>query len=308
MNSAIKLRHLRCFVAVAETGSFTVAATRLFQTQSSLTATIKQLEEAAGLKLFDRTTRRVEPTKDAIWFKAVAEQILVDFDNAIADLQSISKGHRGHIKIAAAHSMMTHVLTPTLKIFRRTYPEISVSIHDQGSDKVERSVLNGDMDFGLSSRTNNFPDLEYTAILADSFGVICKSDHPLAKRSNRLTWSDLQGFDYVGLTADTGIGAFLARNKKLFPKLVAYDRASSTTSLCALLQLGGKISILPALAARTEPLSQFEFRPLHKPSLEREICLITRRLRSHSPSTKRILEILMATIKSSKTLSETRRI
>jgi DNA-binding transcriptional LysR family regulator len=212
MSASIKLRHLRCFVAVAETGSFTLAANRLFQTQSSLTATIKQLEEAAGLKLFDRTTRRVELTKEAIWFRAVAERILLDFDHAIADLQAISKSRRGHIKIAVAPSMMSHVLSPTLKAFRRLYPEISISVYDQGSDKIERAVLNGEMDFGLSSRLNNFPDLDYVPVLVDPFGVVFYPDHPLAKKRGRLKWSDLRGYDYVGLTEDTGIGAFMTEH------------------------------------------------------------------------------------------------
>ena len=301
MGAAIKLRHLRCFVAVAETGSFTLAASRLFQTQSSLTATIKQLEEAAGLKLFDRTTRRVELTKDAIWFKVVAERVLRDFDNAISDLQAISKSQRGHIKIAVAPSMMTHVLAPTLRAFRRLYPDITISVYDQGSDKIERSVLDGEVDFGLSSRLNNFPDLDYVPVLADPFGVVFPKDHPLAGKQGPVTWGDLLPFDYVGLTEDTGIGALLARQPGLglYDRAGSHDHASSTTSLYALLHLGGKISVLPSLAARTSPLTEFEFRELHEPSISREICLITRHLRSHSPSTQRILEILLATIKSS---------
>src|SRR5690606_21170140 len=120
---------------------FTLAAQRLFQTQSSLTATIKQLEEAVDLRLFDRTTRRVELTKDAIWFKVVADRILRDFDNAINDLQAVSKGQRGHIKIAAAPSMMTHILAPSLLAFRKSYPDIAISVYDEGSDQIERSVL-----------------------------------------------------------------------------------------------------------------------------------------------------------------------
>jgi DNA-binding transcriptional LysR family regulator len=307
MTASIKLRHLRCFVAVAETGSFTVAATRLFQTQSSLTATIKQLEESAGLRLFDRTTRRVELTKNAIWFKAVAERILLDFDNAIADLQAISRGRSGHIKIAVAPSMMSFVLAPTLKVFRRLYPEISISVYDQGSDKIERAVLNGDMDFGLSSRLNDFPDLDYVPMMADPFGVVFSADHPLAKKTGKLTWAELKGFDYVGLTEDTGIGAILAKHKQLLAELESHDHASSTTSLNALLQLGDKISILPALAARAGELAKFKFRELHNPSLFRDICLITRQLRSHSPSTQRILEILAATIKTSTAIKDVKR-
>lgn len=299
MGARISLRHLRCFVTVADVGSFTLAAHRLFQTQSSLTATIKQLEESAGLRLFDRTTRRVELTKDAIWFKVVAERVLRDFDNAISDLQAVSKSQRGHIKIAVAPSIMTHILAPTLKAFRRQYPDITISVYDEGSDKIERSVLDGEKDFGLSSRLNNFPDLDYVPVITDPFGVIFPTDHPLAQHEGELTWADLRPFDYIGLTEDTGIGAMLASHPELgfFKRTEPHDHASSTTSLYALLQLGGKISVLPSLAARTGPLADFEFRELHGPSIAREICLITRHLRSMSPSTQRILEILMATIK-----------
>lgn len=304
MGASIKLRHLRCFVAVAETGSFTVAANRLFQTQSSLTATIKQLEEAAGLTLFDRTTRRVELTRDAIWFKVVAERVLLDFDNAISDLRAVSKSQRGRIKISVAQSMMSHILGPTLKAFRRLYPEISISVYDQGADKVERAVLNGEMDFGLSSRLNNFPDLEYVPVLADPFGVIFPANHPIAKKAGRLTWTDLHQYqdDYVALTEDTGIGALLVRQKGLVDHIEVRDYASSTSSLLALLQLGGKISVLPSLAAHNGELGRFKFRELHKPLVYREICLITRHLRSRSPSAQRILDILLKTIKSSEQL------
>jgi DNA-binding transcriptional LysR family regulator len=302
MNANIKLRHLRCFVAVADTGSFTLAANRLFQTQSSLTATIKQLEEEAGLKLFDRTTRRVELTKDAIWFKVVAERLLLDFDNAIADLKAASKSQRGHIKIAVAPSMMPHVLAPALKSFRALYPAIRISVYDLGSDKIERAILNGDMDFGLSTPLNRFAGLEYTPVLADPFGVVCQANHPLAKKAGKLVWADLKHHDYVGLTHDTGIGSVLARQKGLLDDVEVNDYASSTTSLLALLQMGGKISVVPALAAHTGELAKFKFFELHKPRLYREITLITRHLRSHSPSTQRILDILLATIKASKNL------
>jgi len=299
MAARISLRHLRCFVAVAETGSFTLAAGRLFQTQSSLTATIQQLEIAAGLKLFDRTTRRVELTTDAAWFKTVAEKILREFDNAIGDLQAVASSQQGHIRIAAAPSMMTHVIGPTLASFRQSYPGIGISVTDGGSDKIERAVLNGEMDFGICSRLNNFPDLDYVPLLSDPYGVVYPADHPIAKLPGDLTWKDLEPFDYIGLTGDTGIGALLNQNPELglHSRVSGSDRASSTTSLYALLLLGGKISVLPALAANSAPLSEFSFRLLHAPEITREVCLVTRHSRSFSPSTQRVLDVLLRTIK-----------
>lgn len=299
MGAQISIRHLRCFVAVAETGSFTVAASRLFQTQSSLTATIKQLENLAGLRLFDRTTRRVELTGDAVWFKDVAEQVLRDFDNAVEDLQSTSRGRRGHVRIAAAPSMITHVLAPTLLEFRQRYPGISVSVFDEGTDSIERNLMEGKRDFGLSSRLNNFPQLNYVPILADTYGAVFPKDHPLSRRKGKLRWKDLAGYDYIGLTSSTGIGSEIGSRPELGLTNISNestDHASSTTSLFAILKLGGRFSPLPALAAFSEPINEFEFRELCEPTVEREICLITQKLRTQSPTTQRMLATINDTI------------
>lgn len=294
----ISLRHLRSFLAVAEAGSFTVAASRLFQTQSSLTATIQKFEEAVGLKLFERTTRRVTLTPEAVQFRTVAERIVHDFDNAIADLQAIAKGQQGHVRIAAAPSMVVHILTPALADFRRAYPDITVSVQDAGSARIERVVLDGEVDFGLASRLKNYPQLDYRPILSDPFGVIMPHDHPLAAEDGPVRWADLSAYEYIGLTNDTGIGAFLEEYPQLGLARHAnpHDHASSTTSLYAMLRMGGKISVLPALAAQANPMNELKFRELCEPSIQREICLITRPLRSFSANTKRILDVLMTTV------------
>jgi DNA-binding transcriptional LysR family regulator len=294
----VSLRHLRCFLAVAETGSFTLASAKLFQTQSSLTATIQQFEEAVGLKLFERTTRRVELTPEARQFRPLAERVVRDFEAAIGDLQAISKSQKGHVRVAAAPSMVVHILSPALARFRRDHPGITLSVQDAGSAKIEDGVLAGEVDFGIASRLRNYPELVYTPILRDPFGAIMPTDHPLAAEDGPITWAEVRRHEYVGLTNDTGIGAFLENypELRLDEATQRYDHASSTTSLYAMLCLGGKISVLPALAAQANPMNEFKFRELHEPSITREICLITRHLRSMSVNTERILQVLMETL------------
>lgn len=303
----ISLRHVRCFLAVAETGSFTVAASRLFQTQSSLTATIQQFEEAVGIKLFERTTRRVDLTPEAIRFKSVAEKLVRDFDNAIGDLQAIAKGLQGHVRIAAAPSIVVHVLTPALKAFRQLYPDISISVQDAGSARIEKAVLDGEADFGIASRLRDYPELDYKPILRDPFGVIMPPEHPLAMQEGPVRWAELKQYDYIALTNDTGIGAFLETYPELGLSAQAHphDHASSTNSLYAMLKLGGKISVLPSLAAQASPMTEFRYRELVEPAITREICLITRQLRSFSPNTQRILDVLMETLRATPLLNGT---
>ncbi|MCV6612808.1 MAG: LysR family transcriptional regulator [Amphritea sp.] len=94
MSSNLSIRHLRAFREVAQCGSFTQAAQRLHLTQSTLTATVKQLEQEIGLTLFDRTTRRVVLTREGQQFRSVAERLISDFDTAITDLRPLPASNR----------------------------------------------------------------------------------------------------------------------------------------------------------------------------------------------------------------------
>ena len=294
----LSLRHLRAFVAVAETGSFTLAAARIFQTQSALTATIRQFEESVGIKLFDRTTRRVELTDDAIRFKPVADRILRDFDAAMGDLQAISTGHQGRITIAAIPSVIAHVLVPALAELRRSHPGIDVSVFDGGTERIERMVLDGEVDFGICGRHANYPELNYQPLVRDCLGIVCPPDHPLAACEPAVAWRELAAHDYTSLTESAGTAWMLEAHPELTAdrQPVPRSSASSVTTLRALLDLGGRYSVLPALAARSDPMTAFVFRPLDGPRVTREVCLLTRNLRTVSGNTRRILSSLVTSL------------
>ena len=91
----ISLRHLRAFSAVAEAESFTAAARQLFLTQSTLTKTIRELEQEIGLALFERTTRKVVLTTQGNAFLPVARRLLNDFELLLSDLREKSAGSSG---------------------------------------------------------------------------------------------------------------------------------------------------------------------------------------------------------------------
>ncbi|MEZ7829010.1 LysR family transcriptional regulator, partial [Brachymonas denitrificans] len=82
----VTLRQLRAFVAVARTGSFTLAAESLFITQSALSGLIKELEQALGLRLFDRSTRRLQLSDAGSDLVTHIEKILLDLDGVIDEV------------------------------------------------------------------------------------------------------------------------------------------------------------------------------------------------------------------------------
>jgi DNA-binding transcriptional LysR family regulator len=288
------LRHLRCFAAVAREGSFTLAARRLFITQSSLTTAIQQLEEAVGLKLFDRTTRRVSLTREGASFVPVAERLLNEFDAAVADVRSVAERQRGHVSMVAAPSVVAQVLAPVIAGYSRAYPNISVAVSDGAAELIQQRVLAAEADFGITSRWAEEPALLFRPILRDHFGVVCKADHPLGRSRADIAWRRLQRERYIGFAADTGIRTMLHSRPDL-PRILHSPQyeVSSTGSLYAMLDAGLGVSVLPALAANLEPLERLFFRELCEPRLEREICLITRRGRTLSPSAQSMVEAIL---------------
>jgi len=298
MRTNVSIRHLRSFVAVANTGSFTRAAERLFLTQSTLTATIQQLEEDVGLTLFDRNTRNVAMTQAALGFLEKAERMLQDFDAMIGDLRAISESAEGNLRIAAAPSILTWLLVPSVERFGASYPNVTLSLREGGSADIEHRVLNGEVDFGLSSPQKAYRELDYAPLLKDQYGVVCSRDHPLAI-DQPLKWSDIAPHEksMVGLASDTHIGILHRETLQRFGLSSYKEEVSSSSSLFSVLSLGRRFSIVPALTAKTHQLGQLVFRPLFGPVVQREICFITRRLRSLSPSAGRLQEALLATLR-----------
>lgn len=297
MTRGVSLRHFRAFSELAATGSFTIASARLFITQSSLSATIKQLESAVGFNLFERTTRRVIMTEEAIRFKVKADQILRDFDTAISDLQAYAQGQVGHIKIAVAASFLFHFMVSAISEFRSSYPGITLSLRDAGAEHVEQLVIDGEVDFAIANRPKNTDVLDYAPLLMDRYGVVCSPDFYLADSSGPILWDSLPSEGFIALTPDTGISTFLRDHVGHLTVFQGkHDEASSTTSLYALINQGKSFSILPALAANLTGFAQFSFRPLKGPILHRDIGLITRRLRALTPSATRLVETLLAAI------------
>lgn len=297
MRHNVTLKQLRCFLAVAETGSFTAAALRLCVTQSALTATVQQFEEAVGLKMFDRTTRRVNMTDHAVRFLPEAERVVNGFDSAVSDLQAFAQGACGHLRICAAASVISQFLMPALPRFREAYPGITISLRNLAAQQTERLVLEGAVDFAIDSKYQGHEDLDYTPLVADRYGVVFHRDSPLAENEGPATWDDLTWGKYVGFSADTGIGRFLRSHAAHWAVLGGvHDEVESTAYLFAMLARGGYYSVLPALAYQRNEYPDLLFRELRAPDLSRELCVITRPLRSQSASAQRLLGIVRETL------------
>ncbi len=209
MLSSISLRHMRVFVAVADHGNFTAAAEALGVTPSGLTATIRQFEDLAGASLFDRTTRHVSLSSTGERFLPIARRLIGDFEEALGDLDALSKGIGGTIRIAAAPSVLTRVLPGVIRRFVEAHPDARLRLDERNAGEVHEAVARNEADFGIAGEWQDLPDIAFSPLFSDRFGVLCRADHAFALRT-AIAWSELAGHPFVGLGPESGTRAMMA--------------------------------------------------------------------------------------------------
>ncbi|MGL4635780.1 MAG: LysR family transcriptional regulator [Beijerinckiaceae bacterium] len=273
----ISLRHLRNFMAVAEHGSFTRAAHALGRTQPTVTETVRELEQALGVQLMQRTTRRVDVTDEGRAFVEMAHRVLRDFDGIVTDMRGLGNLERGRVRIVAAPSVATLILPTALGHFAAQYPGVRVALADVTSREAERQLLAGQADFAFTSRWSQDKTLAFEPLLTDLFGVVMPHNHLLAASSSPLDWAALASERCIGLTDATGIRAIIREETGLPQSVInPFYEAATTTSLDMMVQQGLGIAVLPALAAARAPLSALSFRPLANPAASRALGILTR--------------------------------
>jgi len=281
----ITLKQIRAFIAVAAEGSFTKAADSLHVTQSTLTSSIKVLEDEIGLQLLDRSTRSVIPTRQGEIFLPTAQRILRDLEEALDDLRMVAERERGSVSVCAAGSFITYVLTPALMDLARHYPGIHTRFTEGTTQSVAQQVLSGEADFGVTTLFEPIPELDATLLLTDAYGAVYGAEHPLNEEQSSLTWKKLSQHTMVRLSKANGIRILLDSEPKIAGlfKNTVYE-VSGVAALQALLRRGFGFSALPALAARSLVVEGLRFSILARPGIRRKLYVVKKKGRSLSPA------------------------
>ena len=283
----ITQRHLRTFVIVARHGSFNKAAEELSRTQPAITLAIKQLEEFVGLKLLDRTTRRVIPTAEGENFMPIAERLVRDFDTAISDLKATAERRIGNISIAIVPSVANQLLPPIIKTFSKNFPGINLLLNDDTARGVQQKVERNEVDFGIGSVWQTSKLLKFTPLFSDNLDLVFHKDHDLAQSQEPISWSALSNEVFLdsGITKNMRSRLILGPSKFDFP---------SITTLLAMLRSNLGVSVLPSLAI-PQSSGELRSRPL-LPMEKRDICMITRYDWTLSPAAEAMIDTIIKEI------------
>ena len=181
---AIDLRHLRCFVAVAEELHFHRAAKRLSVAQPSLSRTIKNLESALGVTLLERSNRRVELSEAGRSFLKGCRDVLGHTERIVEDAQRVHQGNIGTLRIGYTDNAMNGRLPRLLKAFQEQKPDIALLLtHSVTSEQVTQ-LAEGTIDVGLATGTVARAGFASLRVQSEHFVCVVYAGHPLASRKS----------------------------------------------------------------------------------------------------------------------------
>ena len=186
----MELRHLRCFLAVAEELHFARAAERLHIEQSPLSRTIKELEEDLGEQLFIRTSRSTRLTRAGKLFLEHVPRIFTALQQARDSVQAAANGFHGQLRIALSDGITPSRLPTLLALCRQEEPEIEIRLFEVPLSQQIKGLHDDLYDVGFSQSDEVGEGITAEAVWSDVLMVAVPARHPLL-RHKRIPLEDV---------------------------------------------------------------------------------------------------------------------
>lgn len=175
----MELRHLRCFIAVAEELHFARAAERLHIDQSPLSRTIKELEEELGARLFVRTTRSTQLTRAGRLFLEHVQRVFAALDQARDSVKSVANGFHGQLRVALSDGITPSRLPALLARCREEDPEVEVRLFEVSLAQQIKGLHDDLYDAGFSMAEDAGDGIVVSPAWDDELMVAVPARHPV---------------------------------------------------------------------------------------------------------------------------------
>ena len=196
MTTPLDSRQILAFVTLAESGSFTETAKRLFLTQSAISHSIKGLEGDLGCKLFARVGKKTHLTEAGERFLPSASRILQDMDGARSEMEELNQRGRGRLRIGASTTACQYILPPVLRELKQCFPQCHITIASADTPKAVDEVCENKMDVCITMAPEGIHKCTLHPLFQDELRFITSPIHPWAIAS-RVKRSDISKENFV---------------------------------------------------------------------------------------------------------------
>ena len=183
MDSIIELRHLKTLLALQETGSVSLAAKRVFLTQSALSHQIRALEQHYDTPLFERKSNPIRFTPAGERLLQLARELAPLLAAAQRDMAQIIEGEAGELRVAVECHTCFDWLMPAMDTFRPLWPQVELDIVSGFQADPVGLLLTHRADLAIVSEAAAQNGIVYQPLFAYEMVGICAKDHPLADKA-----------------------------------------------------------------------------------------------------------------------------
>ena len=188
------IRHLKIFLAVAETGKMSEAAARLYISQPTVSQAIRERETHYNTRLFERLSKKLYITPAGKELYASAQKVVQEFEQLERNME---KGSRREIlRLGASITVGTCLVPALLNDFETAMPQVQTTVHVTNTHSIEEMLLNSQLDLAVVEGDISSPDLIAHSTVEDYLVMACSLSHPFALQ-REIPVSALDGQDYA---------------------------------------------------------------------------------------------------------------
>ena len=196
------IESLKVYCDLIDTRSFSKAATKNFISQSAVSQQIRALEDKFNRKLVERSRGgTMAPTAAGMTFYQGCREIIDRFNSLTEEMKGLGNIISGQVRVATIYSVGIHELSPVLKRFIKSYPQVNVHIEYSRPNKVYEDVINHVIDIGIVAYPTPRPQIDIIPLGSDPLVLVCSPEHELA-RKKRIDIASLDGQRFIGFERD----------------------------------------------------------------------------------------------------------
>ncbi|MGE4243128.1 LysR family transcriptional regulator [Ramlibacter sp.] len=284
----VDLFTIKLFLSAAEEKQIGRAAARENIAPSAATKRIQDLEQIAGVRLFDRSPRGVELSAAGQVLAKHFADILHSLEALRGDMSEFTDGVAGRVSIASTASIVIQFLAREIGEFTRDFPLVDIDLRDESNPNVVRAVLSGDADIGVFVAGDDvaLDGIESIEYRSDRLVAVVPRGHPLADEKS-VTIEQLAKEKLIALGAGTSLMASVrtaARRagQELQPKF----RVNSVEAARSLVYAGVGVTVQPECMLSNEDRERLAIVTLDEPWARRSLQIGTLRGRAQTPAAR----------------------